>query len=101
MTSAFASRFAAQIRGVLSEHAVQGYQLADRLGRSKGYVSERLSGLRPMDTDMIDAVAELVGMETLDLVAEVGRRMGLPTPTRSEPATRQSAPHLDVGEAPL
>lgn len=59
----------------MAEYDVQQIQVAARLGRAKSYVSERLSGKKPVDSDLMDAVAELAGIDTNQLLDEINRRM--------------------------
>ena len=73
--SAFSRAFAAHLRGVMAERNVNQQTVADLLGRSKGYVSEHTSGKRAVDSDLLDAVAEVAGIESRDLFAEIARRM--------------------------
>jgi hypothetical protein len=63
--------------------------------RSKGYVAEHLNGTRPPDTDLIFAVAELAGVDSLDLVTLIRARMSdnLP-PTRPAEDRAQTAERI-------
>lgn len=77
----------------MSQHGVRQGDLVGPLGRSaptgrrsEAYISARMSGQKPMDTDFIDAVGELTGLDTLALVAEVTRRME----TAGDPGSRRS-----------
>lgn len=49
--------------------------VAEYLGRSTGYVSEHLSGTRPPDTDMLDAVADLADVDGLWLLGLLRERL--------------------------
>ena len=59
----------------MAERDLAQQTLADRLGRSKGYVSEHINGTRPVDSDLVAAVAEAIGEPTEDLIDEITRRM--------------------------
>lgn len=59
----------------MSERDVRQVPLAGRLERSQGFVSERTSGRRPVDTDIIAAVADMAGMGARELVEEISARM--------------------------
>lgn len=73
--SAFSRDFAAALRSVMTQYDVRQNALAGLTDRSPGYVSEHLSGRRAVDTDLLDAVAQLARMDTSALVSEVTRRM--------------------------
>lgn len=75
MTSDFSKAFARHLRDIMSERDVRQVPLAERLERSQGFVSERTSGRRPVDTDIIAAVAEMAGMGARELVEEISTRM--------------------------
>lgn len=75
MTSDFSKAFARHLRDIMAEHGVRQVPLAEHLDRSQGFVSERTSGRRPVDTDIIAAVAEMAGMGPRDLVDEISTRM--------------------------
>lgn len=73
--SDFSRRFAAALRGVMAERGINQKDVAARLNRSPGYVSEHMSGKRAVDGDIIAAVADAVGREAEELVEEVAQRM--------------------------
>lgn len=74
MTS-FALAFAAEYKGFMKANNVSGAQIAELLGRGEGYVSERVNGKRALDTNDVDALAELVdGWDGLSLMIELSRR---------------------------
>lgn len=74
--SAFASAFAAEYKGFMKANGITNLQLAERLGRNDGYISERANGKRPLDADDIDALASLVdGWTGRDLMIELSRRI--------------------------
>jgi transcriptional regulator with XRE-family HTH domain len=58
--------------GLLAEHGVTRQELADRLGKSKGYVSQLLNGERNM---------------TLRTLADLGHAFGMRFALRAMPAT--------------
>jgi len=92
--SAFSRDFAAAIRGVMKEHGVRQHDLVTYLGKSGGYVSGRISGKNPIDTDIIDAVGELAGLDTVALMAEITRRLasaGDPSARRRQAAAERYA----------
>lgn len=73
--SSFATAFAHEYRGFMRAHGVTNLQVAAVLGRNDGYVSERASGRRPLDTDDVDALASLVeGWSGRGLMIELARR---------------------------
>lgn len=74
--SEFARGFAAEFKGFMKTHKVTNLQLAERLGRNDGYISERANGKRPLDADDVDALASLVpGWTGRDLMIELSRRV--------------------------
>jgi transcriptional regulator with XRE-family HTH domain len=74
-TSPFSKRFASALRGYMREHDIQQDDVAELLNRSTGYVSEHLGGKRSVDMNMVDAVAQLAGLEGTQLLAVIERRM--------------------------
>lgn len=61
----------------MAENDVTQTAVAERLGRAQSFVSERTGGIRPVDTDTLEAIAALIpGMDVNQLVEEVMRRMG-------------------------
>lgn len=88
--SDFARGFAAEFKGFMKTHKVTNIELADRLGRNDGYISERANGKRPLDADDVDALASLVpGWTGRDLMIELSRRVrvGLAPWSAAESAT--------------
>lgn len=74
-TSPFTVAFASEFKGFMKAHGVTGAQIADTLDRGEGYVSERVNGKRPLDTNDVDALASLVpGWDGAALIAELARR---------------------------
>lgn len=74
-TSEFTRAFAAEYKAFMTSHGVRGAQIAERLGRGEGYVSERVNGKRPLDTDDVDTLASLIdGWSGIDLMIELSRR---------------------------
>ena len=59
--TAFARAFAAQYKGFMKAENVTGAQIAEKLGRNAGYVSERINGKRALNTSDADALADLAG----------------------------------------
>lgn len=75
--SRFSIRFAEQVRNLMDENGVTQVAVSKRLGRTQSYVSERTGGVRPVETDMLEAIAALIpNMTTNKLVEEVLRRLG-------------------------
>lgn len=74
--SPFAAAFAAEYKGFMRASGITGYRLAEKLGRNEGYVSERVNGRRPLDTEDVDALAMLVeGWTGKTLMIELARRV--------------------------
>lgn len=71
----FSVAFAAEYKGFMKSAGITGAQIAEQLGRNEGYVSERVNGKRPLDTDDVDVLAALEGtISGRDLMLELARR---------------------------
>ncbi|MFT4051590.1 MAG: hypothetical protein QM677_04975 [Microbacterium sp.] len=71
----FSVALAREYKGFMKASSVTGAQIAAKLGRNDGYVSERANGKRPLDMDDIDALASLVhGWDGQRLMLELVRR---------------------------
>ena len=69
--SDFSSNFAVLFRELMRRNGVSGQQIADALGVSPSKISARLTGKRPIDTDMIYVAAELLGCTPNEVVSAV------------------------------
>jgi hypothetical protein len=91
-TSDFTRRFSAALREVMSHRGVSGNAVAREIGRNQGFVSERTSGKRPCDTDIIAGVAAVAGVDPRTIVREtlaamgVARATGITLPRQSRAA---------------
>lgn len=78
--SAFSQAFSRHLGDILSESptAITQGMIAERLpgSREQSYVSERLGGRKPVDTDMIDVIADLLNWSPAWLVGQILGRMG-------------------------
>lgn len=72
--SDFASSFAKEYKGWMSSHGVKQFDIAHELERTEAYVSERVSGKRPLDTLDVSALAELTHIPPRDLMIELAQR---------------------------
>ena len=73
--SPFALAFASEYKDFMKAHGVTNLQIAAILDRNDGYVSERVNGKRALDTDDVDALAQLVpGWDGMSLLVELSRR---------------------------
>jgi hypothetical protein len=74
-TRDFTRAFAAEYKAFMASNGVRGAQIAEKLERGEGYVSERVNGKRPLDTDDVDVLASFVeGWTGIDLMIELSRR---------------------------
>jgi hypothetical protein len=73
--SDFSRRFSAALQGVMREHRLAVDDVADKAGRSRGFVSEHTSGKKAPDTDLMDAVARAIGYDTNALLGEIHERL--------------------------
>ena len=62
------------LRDVMVEHDVTLDQVAGVLGRSRGYVSERTTGVRELSLDIVVAVAHLTHLSEHAIMLEVTER---------------------------
>jgi transcriptional regulator with XRE-family HTH domain len=87
--SKFAIRFASEYKGFMKSAGISGAQLAEKLGRGEGYVSERINGKRAIDTNDIDALARLAeGWDGRSLMIELARRVRYRAATQCQPLDR-------------
>jgi hypothetical protein len=79
--SSFSTAFADAYRGFMTEARVTGKQIAAKLDRNLGYVSERVNGKRALDTEDVDALAMLAGdgWTGRTLMIELARRARIAT----------------------
>lgn len=63
------------LRAFMADHGVTQQTVADRLGRSQGYVSQRTNGRRDLSIDIIAAVAEIAHLTPRALMTELTERM--------------------------
>lgn len=77
----------------MKEYRVTGAQIAAKLDRNKGYVSERVNGKRPLDTEDVDALAMLAGdgWTGKSLLIELARR------ARAEERASTNVTHVHFG----
>lgn len=78
-TSAFSQAFSRHLSEIIAESPATITQgmIADRLPgtRVQSYVSARLAGKKPVDTDMVDVIAGLLGYSPSWLVGQILGRM--------------------------
>lgn len=71
----FSKAFAQEYKAFMVANDIKGFQIAEKLDRAIGYVSERVNGKRPLDTEDVDALAMLVpGWSGRTLLLELARR---------------------------
>ncbi|TQK68270.1 helix-turn-helix transcriptional regulator [Nocardioides sp. SLBN-35] len=93
--SDFSRRFSAALQGVMRENKVRVVDVVEKLGKSKGFVSEHTNGTKAPNTDLLDAIAELMGIDTRDLVREIVRRIPDPAPAAEVRQLRRDQPRAD------
>lgn len=95
--SGFAKAFAAEYKGFMKANEVTNLQLAERLGRNDGYISERANGKRPIDADDVDALATLVpGWTGRDLMIELSRRVRVAIAPDTADSSSTAKPDLSI-----
>lgn len=65
---------AAEVRAALARRRMSAVALAAAMGRSRSYLSRRLTGETALDTDDLDAIAHLVGVPLVELIASATAR---------------------------
>lgn len=90
MSIDFNQQVASRLRDVMLERGVKQIPLADHIGRSQSYVSDRTSGKLPLGLDIIAGVAHLAGLTPRQLVLILAEE------DTGEPAERAPRP-LDTG----
>ncbi|WP_029291819.1 helix-turn-helix transcriptional regulator [Cellulomonas sp. HZM] len=68
-TQSHAQRVADEVRAAMARRRVTQTMVADRLNMSQAAVSRRLSGSVAFDVNELAAVADLLGIESADLLA--------------------------------
>ena len=71
--SAFALAFATEYKKYMKAHKVRQRQIAEYLGFTEAYVSERVNGKRAIDTNDVDALATLSGTTGRSLMIKLAR----------------------------
>lgn len=95
--SEFAQAFASEFKGFMKANSITNLQLAARLGRNDGYISERANGKRPLDADDVDALASLVqGWTGRDLMIELSRRVRVGLAPQTADASATARPNLTI-----
>lgn len=69
-TSDFTKSFALALRTVMSARGVTQTRVAEAIERDQTFVSERTSGKRPCDTDIIAGIAKVAGVAPRTIVSE-------------------------------
>jgi transcriptional regulator with XRE-family HTH domain len=62
------AHIAEEIRALLARRRINGVQLALRIGRSQSYVSRRLTGETAFDADDLERIAEVLGVNVVELM---------------------------------
>lgn len=66
-------KFAARLKAVVETNGLNQVEIAKAVGRGQGYVSERLNGVRPVDVDMVSAIARMVNIPFPELMCELAQ----------------------------
>lgn len=64
---------AEEVRALLARRRISGVGLAARIGRSQAYVSRRLTGETAFDLDDLDRIAEVLGVDVVQLIPRAGQ----------------------------
>ena len=79
----------------MKDRGITQPQIAADIDRSQGYVSEHLNGKRPVEFDILDAIARRAGVSVYAMMTELSERALGPagtTDTSSVPARPAHAP---------
>lgn len=88
MPSDFSRQFASHLNDIRLERGVTQTAIAKLLGKSQSVISEHVTGVRAPDTDLIDAIAYLGGLTSMELVTVIQDRMrALARPAGAAPGT--------------
>lgn len=99
-TTAFTKAVAAEVRAYMARADVNQTEVANRLGRSQGYVSERINAIRAFDMDDIDGIADLMGLTGVEFLARVARQLKAEAPVaRDELSDRRGRIAASPSEA--
>lgn len=71
LPQAFAKAVAAELNKLMDDAGLTGQRLAELLGRSVGYVSERRNGKAAWTLDDLDVIAVELGTDGLSLLARL------------------------------
>ena len=89
--SAFALAFATEYKKYMKAHKVRQRQIAEYLGFTEAYVSERVNGKRAIDTNDVDALAALSGTTGRSLMIELAPRKHCASRYPRQPRWRPSS----------
>jgi hypothetical protein len=67
----FSKAFGSALGQVMKRRGVRQIPLSEAIGRNQGFISERLRGLRAVDTDMVEGVARICGTDPQVIVGEI------------------------------
>lgn len=90
MSTDYTQQVAARLRALMLERGVKQIPLAEHIGRSQSYVSDRTSGKLALSFDIIEGVALLAGLTPRQVVLRLAEE------DTAEPAERAPRP-LDTG----
>lgn len=86
----FREQVAAELRAHLARQRISGRTLAKLLGENQTWVSRRLSGHVPLDTDDLQRIANVLGLTPMELLA------GIPfDPTAHRRTAPVTQPNID------
>lgn len=74
----FSRAFAESLRAEMAIRKITQQAVMEETGRSRGFVSDQALGKRPVDTDVLTAVARLAGVSPRQLVEAVLARLSPP-----------------------
>lgn len=70
-----AQQIARAIRGLLAEQGLSQTTVGKRIGRTQGYVSERVSGIDAWNTMELEQLAQMLGFrDAFDLLSMIEKR---------------------------
>jgi transcriptional regulator with XRE-family HTH domain len=104
-TATLSAQVAEEIRALLARRRISGRQLANQLGVSPTWVSNRLTGAQTIDLNDLESMARILGVDVPDLLPRPVRSGGLneisdPTRPDGRPASPEE-PKRHAASRPL
>lgn len=102
-TATLSAQVAEEVRALMARRRVSGRRLAELLDVSPSWVSYRMTGVTPIGLDDLQRIAEVLGVDVVDLLPPRGSREGRTVVVSGSRAgqTTVSYPPVTVQPRPL